>query len=169
MLTGDKLETATCTAKNAHLVTRTQDIHIFRLVSDTHVHLSRPVQVTKFQDRRGAEIRALFLQKTQTIYVFFDPAFYPLEVLFISVLPAHIAFAPFETCLFVFTPTKQTLPPCPVFLQVTNRGEAHLELNAFRRKHDCALVISGDSLEVGCELAGLLRSSPNTLWLTSDL
>ncbi|KAM6243237.1 putative phospholipid-transporting ATPase IIA isoform 2-T2 [Spheniscus humboldti] len=62
MLTGDKLETATCTAKNAHLVTRTQDIHIFRLV--------------------------------------------------------------------------------------TNRGEAHLELNAFRRKHDCALVISGDSLEV---------------------
>uniref|UniRef100_A0A8C7ANI7 ATPase phospholipid transporting 9A (putative) n=1 Tax=Neovison vison TaxID=452646 RepID=A0A8C7ANI7_NEOVI len=63
MLTGDKLETATCTAKNAHLVTRNQDIHVFRLV--------------------------------------------------------------------------------------TNRSEAHLELNAFRRKHDCALVISGDSLEVG--------------------
>uniref|UniRef100_A0A8C7PBQ6 Phospholipid-transporting ATPase n=1 Tax=Oncorhynchus mykiss TaxID=8022 RepID=A0A8C7PBQ6_ONCMY len=62
MLTGDKLETATCTAKNAHLVTRNQDIHIFR--------------------------------------------------------------------------------------SVTTRGEAHLELNAFRRKHDCALVISGDSLEV---------------------
>uniref|UniRef100_A0A3P9QAL7 Phospholipid-transporting ATPase n=1 Tax=Poecilia reticulata TaxID=8081 RepID=A0A3P9QAL7_POERE len=62
MLTGDKLETATCTAKNAHLITRNQDIHIFR--------------------------------------------------------------------------------------QVTTRGEAHLELNAFRRKHDCALVISGDSLEV---------------------
>lgn len=33
-------------------------------------------------------------------------------------------------------------------IQVSNRGEAHLELNAFRRKHDCALVISGDSLEV---------------------
>lgn len=33
-------------------------------------------------------------------------------------------------------------------MEVTNRGEAHLELNAFRRKHDCALVISGDSLEV---------------------
>uniref|UniRef100_A0A671U3R4 Phospholipid-transporting ATPase n=1 Tax=Sparus aurata TaxID=8175 RepID=A0A671U3R4_SPAAU len=62
MLTGDKLETATCTAKNAHLITRNQDIHIFR--------------------------------------------------------------------------------------SVTTRGEAHLELNAFRRKHDCALVISGDSLEV---------------------
>lgn len=33
MLTGDKLETATCTAKNAHLITRNQDIHIFRQVS----------------------------------------------------------------------------------------------------------------------------------------
>ncbi|XP_029410679.1 probable phospholipid-transporting ATPase IIB isoform X4 [Nannospalax galili] len=63
MLTGDKLETATCIAKSSHLVSRTQDIHIFRP-------------------------------------------------------------------------------------EVTSRGEAHLELNAFRRKHDCALVISGDSLEV---------------------
>ncbi|XP_036372247.1 probable phospholipid-transporting ATPase IIB isoform X2 [Megalops cyprinoides] len=62
MLTGDKLETATCIAKSSHLVARSQDTHIFR--------------------------------------------------------------------------------------PVTNRGEAHLELNAFRRKHDCALVISGDSLEV---------------------
>ncbi|XP_031441634.1 probable phospholipid-transporting ATPase IIB [Clupea harengus] len=62
MLTGDKLETATCIAKSSHLVNRSQDIHIFRPVS--------------------------------------------------------------------------------------NRSEAHLELNAFRRKHDCALVISGDSLEV---------------------
>ncbi|XP_061903145.1 probable phospholipid-transporting ATPase IIB isoform X4 [Entelurus aequoreus] len=62
MLTGDKLETATCIAKSSHLVSRHQDIHVF--------------------------------------------------------------------------------PP------VTSRGEAHLELNAFRRKHDCALVISGDSLEV---------------------
>uniref|UniRef100_A0A4W3IDJ1 Phospholipid-transporting ATPase n=1 Tax=Callorhinchus milii TaxID=7868 RepID=A0A4W3IDJ1_CALMI len=62
MLTGDKLETATCIAKSSHLVSRNQDVHIFR--------------------------------------------------------------------------------------PVTNRGEAHLELNAFRRKHDCTLVISGDSLEV---------------------
>uniref|UniRef100_A0A8C9VUI4 Phospholipid-transporting ATPase n=1 Tax=Scleropages formosus TaxID=113540 RepID=A0A8C9VUI4_SCLFO len=62
MLTGDKLETATCIAKSSHLVSRNQNIHIFRPVS--------------------------------------------------------------------------------------NRGEAHLELNSFRRKHDCALVISGDSLEV---------------------
>lgn len=62
MLTGDKLETATCIAKSSHLVSRAQDIHVFR--------------------------------------------------------------------------------------PVASRGEAHLELNAFRRKHDCALVISGDSLEV---------------------
>nr|XP_053768301.1 probable phospholipid-transporting ATPase IIB isoform X4 [Desmodus rotundus] len=62
MLTGDKLETATCIAKSSHLVSRTQDVHVFR--------------------------------------------------------------------------------------PVASRGEAHLELNAFRRKHDCALVISGDSLEV---------------------
>uniref|UniRef100_A0A8C2JRU3 Phospholipid-transporting ATPase n=1 Tax=Cyprinus carpio TaxID=7962 RepID=A0A8C2JRU3_CYPCA len=58
MLTGDKLETATCIAKSSHLVSRNQDIH------------------------------------------------------------------------------------------VSNRGEAHLELNSFRRKHNCALVISGNSLEV---------------------
>ncbi|XP_072561479.1 probable phospholipid-transporting ATPase IIB isoform X2 [Paramormyrops kingsleyae] len=62
MLTGDKLETATCIAKSSHLVSRSQNIHVFK--------------------------------------------------------------------------------------PVTSRGEAHLELNAFRRKHDCALVISGDSLEV---------------------
>uniref|UniRef100_A0AAY4EJB4 Phospholipid-transporting ATPase n=1 Tax=Denticeps clupeoides TaxID=299321 RepID=A0AAY4EJB4_9TELE len=62
MLTGDKLETATCIAKSSHLVSRNQDIHVFKPVS--------------------------------------------------------------------------------------SRGEAHLELNAFRRKHECALVISGDSLEV---------------------
>uniref|UniRef100_A0A3P9PK23 Phospholipid-transporting ATPase n=1 Tax=Poecilia reticulata TaxID=8081 RepID=A0A3P9PK23_POERE len=62
MLTGDKMETATCIAKSSHLVSRTQDVHVFK-------------------------------------------------------------------------------PVC-------SRGEAHLELNAFRRKHDCALVISGDSLEV---------------------
>ncbi|KAJ7413101.1 putative phospholipid-transporting ATPase IIA [Willisornis vidua] len=43
-------------------------------------------------------------------------------------------------------PTLETLRNAGI--KVTNRGEAHLELNAFRRKHDCALVISGDSLEV---------------------
>eukprot|EP00795_Rhopilema_esculentum_P001806 gene1806-16293_t len=34
------------------------------------------------------------------------------------------------------------------FKAVTNRSEAHLELNSFRRKGDHALVIKGDSLEV---------------------
>ena len=62
MLTGDKLETATCIAKSSKLVSRGQDIHIFKKVS--------------------------------------------------------------------------------------NRSEAHLELNSFRRKSDCALVILGDSLNV---------------------
>lgn len=62
MLTGDKLETATCIAKSSRLVSKTQDIHLFK--------------------------------------------------------------------------------------HVTNRAEAHQELNAFRRKQDTALVIKGDSLEV---------------------
>jgi len=64
MLTGDKLETATCIAKSSRLVSRTQTIHTFRPVSD--------------------------------------------------------------------------------------RAEAHLELNAFRRKGDAALVITGESLEASC-------------------
>ena len=32
--------------------------------------------------------------------------------------------------------------------QISNRSEAHLELNSLRRKNDCALIIKGDSLEV---------------------
>lgn len=32
--------------------------------------------------------------------------------------------------------------------RVTDRGQAHLELNSLRRKNDAALVISGDSLQV---------------------
>ena len=35
-----------------------------------------------------------------------------------------------------------------VFSAVGGRTEAHLELNAFRRKTDCALIIRGDSLDV---------------------
>ncbi|XP_063921880.1 probable phospholipid-transporting ATPase IIB isoform X1 [Zophobas morio] len=62
MLTGDKLETATCIAKSSRLVSRTQSLHILK--------------------------------------------------------------------------------------KVVTRTDAHLELNAFRRKQDCALVISGESLEV---------------------
>lgn len=34
------------------------------------------------------------------------------------------------------------------FKSVTNRAEAHLELNAFRRKNDHALIIKGDCLEL---------------------
>ncbi|XP_012286007.1 probable phospholipid-transporting ATPase IIB [Orussus abietinus] len=62
MLTGDKLETATCIAKSSQLVSRTQGLHIFK--------------------------------------------------------------------------------------SVVTRTDAHLELNSFRKKQDCALVITGDSLEV---------------------
>ena len=35
-----------------------------------------------------------------------------------------------------------------VLKNVTTRTDAHLELNQFRKKHDCALVISGESLEI---------------------
>ena len=66
MLTGDKLETATCIAKSSRLVSRTQDLQIFKTV--------------------------------------------------------------------------------------TNRSDAHLELNAFRRKTDCALIVTGESLEVCCAM-----------------
>lgn len=39
MLTGDKLETATCIAKSSRLVSRTQSLHIFKPVSTrTEVH-----------------------------------------------------------------------------------------------------------------------------------
>ncbi|XP_077982097.1 putative phospholipid-transporting ATPase IIB isoform X2 [Glandiceps talaboti] len=62
MLTGDKLETATCIAKSSKLVSRAQDIHVFRTI--------------------------------------------------------------------------------------LNRSDAHLELNAFRRKSDCALVIKGDDMDM---------------------
>lgn len=37
--------------------------------------------------------------------------------------------------------------PLHAFQTVTSRTEAHLELNAFRRKNDTALVINGESLE----------------------
>lgn len=35
-----------------------------------------------------------------------------------------------------------------VLKKVVTRTDAHLELNAFRKKNDCALVVSGESLEV---------------------
>ncbi len=43
MLTGDKLETATCIAKSSQLVARTQAVHIFKSVtsrSDAHQELN---------------------------------------------------------------------------------------------------------------------------------
>lgn len=102
MLTGDKLETATCIAKSSHLVSRNQDIHVFKPV------LIRSVDNLNLK-QSGVSGNALWSNWK-----------------------------------------------CFVFLwQVSNRGEAHLELNAFRRKHDCALVISGDSLEV---------KAPEILW-----
>ncbi|KAI2649470.1 putative phospholipid-transporting ATPase IIA [Labeo rohita] len=103
MLTGDKLETATCTAKNAHLVTRNQDIHVFR-----------PQQFLETEDNGWHNI------KTGTSF----PA--DRSGIWIDFL----------------------LDANGIQIEVTTRSEAHLELNAFRRKHDCALVISGDSLEV---------------------
>ncbi|UYV80522.1 ATP9A [Cordylochernes scorpioides] len=38
--------------------------------------------------------------------------------------------------------------PIHVFREVASRTEAHLELNALRRKNDCALIIKGDALEM---------------------
>lgn len=37
---------------------------------------------------------------------------------------------------------------CFTFGPVTNRTDAHEQLNNFLKKEDCALIISGDSLEV---------------------
>uniref|UniRef100_A0A8D2N9R8 Phospholipid-transporting ATPase n=1 Tax=Zonotrichia albicollis TaxID=44394 RepID=A0A8D2N9R8_ZONAL len=92
MLTGDKLETATCTAKNAHLVTRTQDIHIFRLVSNTH----RPcLKGPRPWDRRAVRSQ-LFSSR---VFLFFCPNFLPQ--VFISVTAALTQCAAF---LFVFCP-----------------------------------------------------------------
>ena len=73
MLTGDKLETATCIAKSSRLVSRTQSLHVFK--------------------------------------------------------------------------------------SVVTRTDAHLELNTFRKKQDCALVISGDSLEVSIRVSRSLYVS----------
>lgn len=81
MLTGDKLETATCIAKSSHLVGRNQSLHVLKSV------------LTRYD-------AASMLSKVKTDKFFF------------------------------------------------RRTDAHLELNQFRRKQDCALVVSGESLEV---------------------
>lgn len=105
MLTGDKLETATCIAKSSHLVSRNQDIHVFK-----------PVR-------------------------------------FISGFPL---LSSWRRILTSTQTTFSSLSYRSAATQVSTRGEAHLELNAFRRKHDCALVISGDSLEVCQSQSGCL-------------
>lgn len=81
MLTGDKLETATCIAKSSHLVSRNQDIHIFRpvsvLVVVCHIFLSiffQPDNVISFLAHRGAQkvckilgLRGLYTGKPKTV------------------------------------------------------------------------------------------------------
>lgn len=44
-----------------------------------------------------------------------------------------------------------------IFNPVHTRTEAHQQLNAFRKKQDCALVITGDSLEVSIILVGNIQ------------
>lgn len=43
-----------------------------------------------------------------------------------------------------------------VFGNVTSRTDTHQELNAFRRKTDCALIIKGESLELCLKVRILL-------------
>lgn len=82
MLTGDKLETATCIAKSSRLVSRAQG-------------KTRKEQTYIFSNCKNFDFTGLHVLK-----------------------------------------------------KVVTRTDAHLELNAYRRKQDCALVISGESLEV---------------------
>jgi hypothetical protein len=51
-----------------------------------------------------------------------------------------------------------------VFSRITDRGQAHLELNALRRKNDAALVVSGDSLQVRLSLFLLIQGPLNYVW-----
>lgn len=112
------------------------------------------------------------------MFLLFWPSFLSPEFLFIWLCALNnsvcclsvLLLLPLRlVCLFVFSPQwSKPFLSCHLFPQVTNRGEAHLELNAFRRKHDCALVISGDSLEVGSKCLRLFRNSPKTLWLNLD-
>ena len=63
------------------------------------------------------------------------------------------------TCIAKSSKLVSSTQAIHIFKHVTNREEAHNELNAFRRKQDTALVIKGDSLEVckmGCFLHFLL-------------
>ena len=52
------------------------------------------------------------------------------------------------TCIAKSSRLVSKLQGIHTFKTVQNRAEAHLELNAFRRKQDCCLVIMGESLDV---------------------
>ena len=56
-----------------------------------------------------------------------------------------------ETAICIAKSSKlvSRLQDIHVFQTVTDRGEAHLELNSLRRKNEAALIITGDSLQVG--------------------
>ncbi|GFS05805.1 phospholipid-transporting ATPase [Elysia marginata] len=55
-----------------------------------------------------------------------------------------------ETAICIAKSSKlvSRLQDIHVFQTVTDRGEAHLELNSLRRKNEAALIITGDSLQV---------------------
>ena len=59
MLTGDKLETATCIAKSSKLVSKTQDIHVFKNVSNRSEAHHELVAFRKKQDT-ALVIRGIF-------------------------------------------------------------------------------------------------------------
>ncbi len=52
------------------------------------------------------------------------------------------------TCIAKSSRLVSRTQECYTFAPVTNRTDAHVQLNNFRKKQDCALIISGDSLEV---------------------
>lgn len=122
MLTGDKLETATCTAKNAHLVTRTQDIHIFRLVSNTCLPLSQDLFGTPSSGTGGLLRPQLFSNSRPRIFLSFWPSCLFPELLFISLCALSNSVCCLAVVLLLllrlvcfFTPMKQTLPQLPSF------------------------------------------------------
>ncbi|XP_074644613.1 putative phospholipid-transporting ATPase IIB isoform X2 [Tubulanus polymorphus] len=52
------------------------------------------------------------------------------------------------TCIAKSSRLVSKMQGIHTFKTVTNRNEAHSELNSFRRKQDCALVVTGESLDV---------------------
>lgn len=54
---------------------------------------------------------------------------------------------------------------CYIFSPITSRTDAHLQLNNFRKKQDCALIISGDSLEVSNQIPKVFVIRPSKILL----